>query len=218
MKQKIKLTIAGTREVERKSMVALLNNDSGLEVIDDAANGKELIELLKHQTPDIVMMDKDMPIMDAVATMEVMHRRFPDVKVMVMAEDPNAEMQADFMARGANCFLGKSCMITTLFTAISKVYTDGYYFDESMSKALLETVMKEKQRSLTLGVARFNERETDILKRICDGNTNKQIAFNLHLSASTIDFYRTRIYNKTKCNNVIGLVKFALRNGIISLM
>lgn len=217
MNKKTKIIVAENREVFRKSLVALLQTQSEFQVAADVSDGRELLEILKKVPTDIVLLDTDMPIVDGRATLEVIQRRFPAIKVIVISDKLNAQLQTDFMSYGASSILSKNCSVKTLFTALRKVRSEGYFFDDATSKALLDSVLKDKQKSSLPNLVKFNERETEILKKICDGNTNKEIASNLHLSISTIDFYRAKIYHKTKCSNVTGLLKYALRNGLVEL-
>jgi DNA-binding NarL/FixJ family response regulator len=217
MSKKIKIIIAEAREVFRKSLSALLHTQTEFQVSADAANGRELLELLKQTPVDIVILDADIPGVDGKTVLEIINRRFSSIRIIILSDRSNAQLQTDFMAYGANSFLSKNCNVKTLFKAIHKVKTEGYFFDDSTSKALLDKVLKDKQRSAFVTEVQFNDREKEILKKICDGNTNKEIALDLHLSPSTIDFYRTKIYGKTKCNNVTGLLKYALKNGLIEL-
>jgi len=217
MNPKIKIILAERQELFRKALTALLKTNNELEVLPAAANGRELIEQLKKTPPDIVLLDLNIPVLDSKTTLDIIHRRFPEVRVIILSDQSNAQMQSDYMSQGANSFLGKNCSVEILFNAIYKVKTDGYFFDDATSKALLDTVLKDKQRSILYPEVHFNDRETEILKSICDGKTNKEIAGHLNLSISTVDFHRTKIYNKTKCNNVTGLLKYALRYGIVAL-
>lgn len=217
MIQEIKIMIAEELELSRKSLVALLEKKAELEVVADVSSGRQLVEQLKNKHADIVLMDTEVPVLDGKSTLEIIKKRFPDVRVIVLSIHSDMSLMSDYMARGANSYLCKTCSVDTLFRAIKVVKSEGYFFDNSTSKALLESVLKEKHANTNFSEVKFNERETEILVRICDGKTNKEIANSLHLSSSTIDFYRTKIYGKTKCNNVTALLKYALKNGIVAL-
>lgn len=217
MTQKIKIMIAESQELFRKSLVTLLNSNTELEVIADVCNGRQLVEQLKYTHANMVIIDTEMPVLDCKSTLEIIKKRFPEVRVLVLSVHADKSLMSDYMSRGSNSYLCKTCTVETLFRAIKVVHTEGYFFDSSTSKALLESVLKEKHSHAKFSEVKFNERETDILVRICDGKTNKEIANSLNLSSSTIDFYRTKIYGKTKCNNVTGLLKYALKNGIVAL-
>lgn len=217
MSEKIRIILAEDQELFRKSLVALLNSTPEFNVVSQAANGRELLEELKRTEADVVLMDVEMPVMDGKTAMEIIAKRFPETRIIILSIHCEPSRVSDFMAHGASSFLSKNCNVETLFNAIKIVKNEGFYFDKSTSKAMLETIVKDKTSEADLQGIVFNDRETEVLKRICDGKTNKEIANSMHLSTSTIDFYRTKIYNKTKCNNVTSLLKFALRNGIVAL-
>lgn len=217
MNLKIKIVLAENSELFRKSLVSLLNTEPQFEVVGEANNGKELLDLLKQKQVDIVLLDVEMPVMDGRVALDIMQKRFPHVKVIVLSIHNGQNFTTEFMSLGASCVLSKNCGVDTMFSAIRTVNRDGYYFDNTISKAMLGALIKDKAVNRMIKEVVFNARETEILKAICDGKTNKEIASSLHLSASTIDFHRCKIYAKANCGNVTGLLKYALRNGIVSL-
>lgn len=217
MSRKIRIIVSEKQGLYRKSLGILLNTRPEFEVIAEAENGRELIEQLKHKHTDIVLLDTELPVMESKTVLEIIKKRFPETKVIVISILSNAELMSDYLIRGAASYICKNCSVESLFNAILLVKNEGYYFDDSTSKALLESVINEKQSSANYSEIKFNKRETEIMKKICDGQTNKEIASSLYLSSSTIDFYKAKIYSKTKCNNVAGLLRFALKNGIVAL-
>jgi two-component system response regulator DegU len=217
MKTKIKIALAEDMPLFRKSLISLLKENSKIDVVAEAANGKELLEKLKNVSVDIVLLDVEMPIMDGKTTLGIIKKRFPELKVIILSIHADRNLSSELMSLGANSYLCKKCEPKVLFEAIEKVKSEGYYFDSFTSKAMLDTIIKEKSAPALPEEVSFNHRESEILKAICNGKTNKEIAIGLNLSISTVDFYRAKIYSKAKCNNVTSLVKFALKNGIISL-
>jgi DNA-binding NarL/FixJ family response regulator len=166
---------------------------------------------------DIVLIDAEMPVLDGRATVDLLQIRFPLVKSIVLSNNASHHQTTDFMARGAGCYLTINCGVDTLFKAIKTVSSEGFYFDSSISKAMLGALIKGKKTGDALSDVVFNDREVEVMKAVCDGHTNKEIAIRLHVSASTIDFYKGKIYEKTECNNVASLLKYALKKGIITL-
>lgn len=217
MSRKIRIVVSEKQGLYRRSLVSLLNTHPEFEVIAEAEDGRELIEHLKHKHTDIVLLDTELPVLESKTVLEIIKKRFPETKVIVLSIYSNAELMSDYLMRGAASYMCKNCTTESLFKAILLVKNEGYYFDNSTSKALLESVINEKQSSVNFSEIKFNKRETEIMKKICDGKTNKEIANSLYLSSSTIDFYKAKIYSKTKCNNVAGLLRFALKNGIVAL-
>jgi len=213
----IKIIVSEKQELFRKSLVSLLKSKTEFEVVADAADGRELIEHLKQNKVDVVLLDTELPVIEGKAALEIIRKRFPETKVIVLSIYSDGPLMSDFLIHGAGSFLCKNDSVEILFKAIVSVKKDGYFFDSNTSKALLETALREKKSQIDFPNIKFNNRETEIMKKICDGKTNKEIASCLHLSSSTIDFYRTRIYSKIKCKNATGLLKFALKNGIVAL-
>jgi DNA-binding NarL/FixJ family response regulator len=215
--QKIRIILAEDQELFRKSLIALLATRPEFEIVAEAANGKELIEHMKNKEADIVLLDIEMPVMDGRTALEVIKKRFPKTRVIILSVHSGMHLMSDFMSRGAASFLSKNCSAEILFKAIAVVNSEGYFFDLTTSKALLDSVLKDKSEPPLFQEVSFNKRETEILVGICDGKTNREMASYLNLSASTIDFHRSKIYTKTNCSNVTELLKYALRNGIIAL-
>lgn len=210
----IRIIVAESFEIFRKSLGAFLQAHPKFEVVADAGTGRELLERLKQNKTDLVLLDADLPVMDGSAILRVIQRRYHEVKVIALSRNSDARKQAVLMSQGAHSVLNKNCEVNTLMEAIRKVNKDGYYLNTPGTKALLDSVLHNKQDEIN--EISFNQREIEILREVCEGRTNKQIAFDLHLSVSTVDFYKTRIYQKVKCNNVAGLLKYALNNGLFA--
>lgn len=217
MNKKIRIIIAEHGELLRASLVTILNSRPEFEIVGEARNGKELLAQLKHKEADIALMDVEMPVMDGRATLKIMQVRFPDVKIIILSNHtPNHNYTSEFMSQGARCYLTIQCRVETLLTAIDEVDREGYYFDNSISKAMLGA-LNDKPKDVTLNNLVFTDRETEIMKAVCDGQTNKQIALSMNLSRSSVDFYKQKIYEKSNCHNNASLVKFAFKQGIIPL-
>jgi two-component system, NarL family, response regulator DegU len=219
MEQKIEIILAEDKELFRKSLAELLKTEPTFQIVAQVENGRELIEKLKLINAHVVLLDIEMPVMDGRQALQIIRQRFTKTKVIVLSVHNEAELVSDFMARGASGYLTKDCSVEALFKAIKTVVNEGLYFDSTTSKALLHKVMDRAQhRPETSNFEeKLNERETEIVREICDGKTNKQIASALHLSTSTIDFHKGKIYSKTHCSNATELVKYALKKGIIAL-
>lgn len=214
MTPNIRIVVSENLEIFRKSLAAFLGTQPEFEVVAEAGSGKELLERLKHNKTDLVLLDADMPVLEGSSVLRVIQHRYKNLKVIALSQQTDTRKQAGLMNLGAHSVLGKNCEMNTLVEAIRKVNKDGYYLNTPATKALLDSMLHNKN-SETEDI-RFNQRETEILREICDGKTNKQIAVDLHLSSSTVDFYRTKIYQKVKCNNVAGLLKYAVSNGLFA--
>ncbi len=216
MKQ-IKIMLADDHQLVREAFASLLNNEPGFEVPASAANGKELLELMKNNLPDLILLDVDMPVMNGMQTLGIIKKRFPDVKVIMLTMHNEPGYINEFMANGANAYLNKNVEIHILFDAIRAVHTEGVYFSKEVSDALLLKLRKEKHVHPFLDEIPLSPKELMVLQELCEGKSNRHIADSLHISISTVDFHRGNIYNKTKCKNVADLVKYAIKNELVKV-
>ncbi|HEY1039070.1 MAG TPA: response regulator transcription factor [Bacteroidia bacterium] len=217
MPKRITIAIAEDQTLVRKALISLLEENNQVRCIAEAGNGRELLDLLKTQQPHIVLLDIDMPVMNGRQTLELIKKRFPGVKVIMLSIYNDQNYISEFMAMGANAYLPKNSDVEVLMEAIQTVKEKGIYISPAVSNALLNGLRQEKNINPLFDELSLTARETDILKIICEGKTNKEIAEQLHISASTVDFHRGNIYTKTKSKNVTDLVKYAIKNGIITV-
>lgn len=215
MQKKIRLIVAEDQELMRKSLIALLSDFSEFQVIGEAPNGRELVRLLKVNRPDIVLLDVEMPVMNGYETIEIMSLRFPEVKVIVLSMHSDDGTIVDFMTRGARAYLPKGCDVELLVDSIKTVHNNGYHFNDKVSRAMLHTNLRQRVVNPMAGELALTNRELEIVRELCDGKTNKEIASALKVTARTVDFHRSNIYAKTKSRNLAELVKYAIRHGVI---
>ena len=124
---------------------------------------------------------------------------------------------SELISNGINAFLPKECDFDVLETAIHQVYNKGYYFNPSVNRYIVSEIMNSSRFLSIRNKLALSEREKEILKLVCEGKTNKEIAEELFLTPATIDFHRQSIYKKTEISSVALLVKYAIKNGITSL-
>jgi DNA-binding NarL/FixJ family response regulator len=215
--KKIRILLAEDQQLVRKGFVSLIEEEPDMTIIGEAENGKEVLEFLKLTTPDVVLLDIEMPRMNGKETLDIIQKRFPGTKVIMLSMHFDASYINEFMVRGARGYLAKGCDPETLFEAIRTVKKDGHFFGEEVAKAMLNGLQKEKTFAPLLNEIALSDREISILKEICDGKTNKEIAAALKISASTVDFHKQNIYRKTNSSNVTELVKYAIKNSIVTL-
>ena len=214
---KLRIIVADRLQLVRKSIVKLLKEDNRIEVVDEAGCGKELMEKLKYRLADLVLIDYEKGDLTCFATIGMLRNRFPEIRILVCGPAGVENIIAELMSKGANGFIGKDCSPDTLFQAINAVHKSGFYFDDTVSKALLNGMISERNKTVGEDTPVFKQRELDVLRGICDGLSYREIAELLNVSLSTVDFYRTSIYQKVKCHNVASLMKFAIRTGIVQL-
>ena len=213
MKQKIKIIIAEDKELFRKALIFFIEGNKKYQIIDEASNGKELIDKLSNNIPDLILLDYKMPEMDGKEALVIIKNKYPEVKILMLSLYDEAELIIDLLSHGANGFVSKSESPEVFFTAIETVITTGRYFDPRISEVLLNGLLKKGEKNHS-GKMSLSEREISVLKEICNGHTNKLISEKLFISTSTVDFHKGNIYKKTYAKNVVDLVKYAIKNGI----
>ena len=213
----IRVMIADDHQLFRTGIVAVLKEIKGITVIDEAENGKELLMKLAYDQPDIILMDIKMPQMDGIEATEIVISKYPDVKVIMLTMHDDEQFITHMVNLGAHGYLLKNSDVRELELAIHKVMQQGYYFNDKISEVLLTSLIGKKSK---LGKKQgkelnFSKREQEVLQLICDGYTNSQIAEKLFLSTRTVEGYRYKLCDKVGVKNTAGLVKYAIKNGLV---
>lgn len=199
--------------------LAQLVQSLGYSVIFEADDGKEFSEKLdKNNLPDIVLMDINMPEMDGYQTTQWLKDNHPSVKVLALSMYDNENSIIRMLKSGAKGYILKDCEPAELKAAIDAVVSKGYYYSDLVSGKLIHAINKiEDSGSDVNTLANLNERETDFLKYACTELTYKEIADKMFVSPRTIDGYRDALFEKLHVKTRVGLVMYAIKNGIVSV-
>ena len=213
----IRVMIADDHRLFRKGIVAVLKEIKGITVINEAENGKELLEKLVYEQPDVVLMDIKMPEMDGIEATEIVISKYPEVKVIMLTMHDDEQFITHMVDLGAHGYLLKNSDVRELELAIHKVMKQGYYFNDKVSEVLLTSLIGKKSKldKRKKGELNFSKREYEVLQLICDGFTNSQIAEKLFLSTRTVEGYRYKLCDKVGVKNTAGLVRYAIKNGLV---
>ncbi len=201
----------------RQAYVSMLNDEENFLVTGHAENGLELLKLIEKDVPDIVITDLDMPVMNGIQLITELKVKFPKIKSIVLSMHDEDVYISELIMKGACAYLPKSCGLEDIITTINKVYTEGFYFNQTISRILLSASMQDKKLKQSLDEFDLSEREIIVLKLLCEEKSNQQIADELCVSTKTVDYHRQSIYRKTNSDTIVGLVKYAIRKGITDL-
>lgn len=214
----IKLAIADDHKIFRNGLKATLEDCADLELILEASNGKELIGLLSTKTPDVILMDIKMPEMDGIQTAAYISQHFKQIKILALSMFNEDKYIVDMMKAGATGYLLKNAEPEEIIEAISTVYHKGFYFNEHLSVTLIKQLFGSTRPDNQGSPAPdLNEREIEVLKLVCQECSNQEIADRIFLSVRTVEGYRARLFEKTGSKNLVGLVIYAIKKGIISV-
>ena len=209
--QIIKLAIADDHEIFRKGLRIILNELDQVKVLGEAQNGHELMEILKNQEIDLVLMDIRMPGMDGIIATKKIVEKYPNTKVIALTMFEEIGYFNQMIDAGADGFLLKKTNKDELETAIMKVINgQNYYSEEFINK-----INRDQRPSRKLSDIELTDREQEVLELICKGMSNAEIAKFLGVSVRTIDGHRSNLIEKTRAKNSPHLVMFAIKNGLI---
>lgn len=199
--------------------LAQLVESLGNTVLFEADNGKELLQKLdKKNLPDVVLMDINMPEMDGFQTTQWLKQNHPDVKVLALSMYDNETSIIRMLKCGAKGYILKDAEPSELKAAIDAVMTKGFYYSDLVSGKLMHAINKmDDDGEGFKNLVPLNDRETDFLKYTCTELTYKEIADKMFVSPRTIDGYRDALFEKLHVKTRVGLVMYAIRNGIVNV-
>jgi DNA-binding NarL/FixJ family response regulator len=207
--------LADDHNLARQGFRAYLETgESEFRVLGEASNGVELLQLIKQSTPDIVLLDLEMPFMNGIETLGVLSEEYPSVKVIILSSHYNEFLMAELMIAGASGYLPKNCFGDELFETIRKVYDEGYFFNGSVSRQVVSTLISDRKIQYLISENILSKREIEVLQQVCSEKQAKEIAAILNISESTVEFHKRNLYTKTQSDSIVGLVKYAIRKGI----
>ena len=205
----IKIIIADDHSLIRDGLKAMLQKDNFCSIVGEAANGNELLELLKKVECDVVCTDISMPEMDGVEATTFITKNFPKVKVVCLSMHEEVAFIKQMMEAGAAGYVFKDAPREELQLAIETVYKGKKYFNQKLFDILLNVESNGKEENV------LSSREKEILKLIAEEYTNPEIAEKLFLSVRTIDTHRQNLIQKLNVKNTAGLVKYAIKSGLL---
>ncbi|ASU36527.1 response regulator transcription factor [Mucilaginibacter xinganensis] len=214
---RIKLAIADDHKIFRNGLKATLEDCADFDLVLEASNGKQLMGMLNDVTPDVILMDIKMPEMDGIQTTTAVKQKYKNIKVLALSMFNEDKYIVDMMKAGASGYLLKNAEPEEIIEAISTVYNKDYYFNEHLSITLIKQLAGNNQPGSTQSLADFNEREIEVLRLVCQEYSNQEIADKICLSIRTVEGYRARLFEKTRSKNLVGLVIFAIKTGIINV-
>jgi len=200
----------------RQGLISLLNSENIANVIGEASNGKDFIDLLPQLKPDLVLMDIDMPYMNGVEATQKALEIIPNLKIIIFTMFGNEEYYCKMIDLGVMGFILKSSGINELEKAIQSVMMgESYFSNELLRKIINNFGQNNVKKHLENEV--LTEREMEVLQQICLGYTSEGIAKVLCISPKTVKSHRSNLLEKTVCKNTPELILYAIKNKIIKI-
>lgn len=216
MNRPIKVAIADDHALFRAGVRTSLMGKKDVELVAEADNGMQLLNLLKHIDPDVILLDIQMPIMDGIQTLPEIRKLYPHIKVIILSMHNDHSMISKLMEIGANSYLTKNSDSETIYQAIKTCYEQEFFFNELTNKALLSGLRTKRTEPGTPQEINLSDKEITILKLMCEEKTTKEIADIVEISPRTVEAIRDKLKTKTGAKSMAGLVMYALKSGIIN--
>ena len=211
----IKVVLADDHAVVRAGIRAMLEGLGGIDIVGQATNGREALALVEQQQPDVLLIDISMPEMNGLEATTRVVKEFPNVRVIIISMHNAEEYVWQSLKAGATGYLLKDAEPSELDLAIKTVLNGKTYLTPSVSQEVVETYMQRLGSEDNVADV-LTPRQREILQLIAEGQALKQIARLLNLSVKTVESHRTMLMNRLDIRDTAGLVRYAMRRGMIA--
>ncbi|MFV0266248.1 MAG: response regulator [Draconibacterium sp.] len=212
---KISLIIVDDHKIFRDGLKLLLSRFSNVELIGEASDGAEFLDLLENKKPDIVFMDINMPKINGLEATKLALKRYPDLKIIILTTFLEEEYIEQMITAGVEGYMLKNSELDEFDKAINRVFYGGNYFSEEIVGMILSNIKRLRTQKKISNKHNFTPRETEILRLICKGLSNEQIAESTFVSVKTIEKHKSILFQKTNTQNTVNLVIYAFKNELI---
>jgi two-component system nitrate/nitrite response regulator NarL len=214
-KKRVKILLVDDHPVVRKGLMSCLAQHEHLQIIGEAADGREALRKARELAPDLILMDIDMPHLNGLAVTEMLRRELPHIKVLILSIHNNTEFVLRIIQSGARGYALKEVSTDDLIRAIDTVYAGEAFFSPEVARLALNQFVRGGGGTTT--ATQLTGREREVLVHIAEGLSNKEIATQLGVGVRTVETHRERIMRKLNVHSVAGLTKFAISQGLVSL-
>lgn len=208
----IRLLIADDHPLIRNGIKLVIEQSDDIQLLVEATNGKELLDLLSEFTADVVLLDINMPTLNGIDTCFKARKEFKDLKILVFSQYDEKRFVKRVMKCGASGYLLKNAALEEVLTAIRMVYNGAIYLSEGLPN-IFDTQQKPKENDRLF--PDISKREMDVLRLICDESNTQEIADELFISPHTVETHRANLLLKVGAKNTAGLVKWAIENEVL---
>jgi DNA-binding NarL/FixJ family response regulator len=211
----MRILLADDHALVRAGIRSLLEKIPGVEVAGEASNGREAIELIREHRPDLVLMDIAMKELGGLEALPRITKTFPSVKVIILSAHANEEYVIRALRSGAAGYMLKDAATLELELAINSVTQGKTYLSPSISRTVIDSYLK-RVGDVSGPLEQLTARQREILQLIAEGRNTKEIAATLDISVKTVEAHRLQLMARLDIHDVPGLVRYAIRSGLVS--
>ena len=208
------IVVADDHKIVREGLVKLLESRDDFEVIGEASDGEEAVQMVMEKQPDVVLMDIWMPRLSGIDATRRIGKRGSSAKILVLSMHESRTYVEEVLRAGAAGYIVKNSASTDLLHAIDAVRSGASYLSPAITQQVVDAIARPGDSSPS-GVSMLTDREREVLQLIAEGLSSKEIANMLGVSLKTVDSHRSNLMEKLDIHKVSGLVRFAIRSGLV---
>jgi len=214
----IKIIIADDHHIFRNGFRLLLKDQNEVELVGEAENGRQLIDMVDTTLPDVIITDIKMPHIDGVEACRIIKQTHPHIGIIALSNFNDDSLIVDMLEAGAKGYLLKNTNQNDLIQAVKTVHAGNTYYCAATSGKLTQMIAESKinphrARSKT----EFSDRELELMRLICQQYTSKEIAARMHVSLRTVEGWREKVQEKAGVKNAVGIALYAVKKQIVKL-
>jgi two-component system nitrate/nitrite response regulator NarL len=216
MKDSIQVVLVDDHTIVRKGLKSLLSNHKSIRVVAEASDGNEALCYITNQCPDLVLCDINMPNLDGISLARKIQEIPLSCDVLILSMYPDESYILEAIEAGVKGYLPKSIHPEKIIEAIHTIYNGQTFFSAEITQVITQSLLQSYRRKVQLKTMEdLTNRETEVLKNIVHGESNKEIAQSLYISIRTVDTHRNNIMRKLKARNTADMVRKAIVNNLI---
>ncbi len=216
MERLVQLALADNNKIFKDGIRVGMKSRDYIRIIWEADDSKDMMQKLKMKTPDVLLMDIEMPEADATKHVQLIKKEYKELKVIIFSLCDDNDTITEMMESGANAFLTKNIDTDEIYKAIVACVKDDFYFNDLVNAAVLFKLQQNKTVKKNYpATVKFNDKELKILKLISDDKTTEEISEEVFLSSRTVETIRQNMKTKVGAKTVAGLLMYAIRNKLI---
>lgn len=213
---RIRVLLADDHTIVRKGLRSLLEAERGIEVVEEAQDGREAVAKVEQLLPDVVVMDISMPLLNGLEATRQIRELFPEVQVVILTVHTNEEYIYQILRAGASGYVVKRAAPNELMLAIQAAYRGETFLSPSVSRRVVEDYIQQAEAAMGEdSYDRLTSREREVLQLVAEGFTSRDIAGMLHISVKTVEAHRAHLMDKLDIHSTAELTQYAIHKGVI---
>lgn len=212
-----RILIADDHKVIREGLRALIATREDMEVVGEAADGRQAVELAVSLQPDVVIMDVGMPELNGIEAARQITRSCPNTRLVALSINADQRFVSEMLQAGAGAYLIKTCDFEELVKAIQCVLSGRKYLSPDITSAVVDDYLRRIPNGAQSPTRALSPKEREVLQLLAEGNSVKDVAAKLHVSVKTVHTHRQHLMDKLGLSSLADLTKYAIREGLTTL-